>query len=393
MQIEIKYYIMENRIAIVAVGYNRVNSIYRLLESLNSAKYEVDNIPLIISIDKSDTTVVEDYADSFQWNHGHKIVDKHETNLGLRDHMMSLRKWFDYYDALIVLADDIVVSPLFYFYVQQCYDRYSMCDDIAGISLYSFSVNYQKYEIFTPLKKEYDVYFMNCAMSWGQVWMKKQWMDFYKWYLKNQEFTYTDSIPLTLYKWPASSWLKYHTRYCIETDKYFVYPYVSYSTNYGDIGTHHRQSNTLFQVVIQLGNYKKLILPLLEGDSVRYDGFFENKKLYSILGLSEKECCIDLNGIRNGSGNKRYLLTTRRLNYKINRMYGVNYRPIELNVFFGNKGTDIYLYDTNVTIKNNSDSSQILLYRFYISSILFFLRKYGMKSFFREIFNNLRKKI
>ena len=51
-----------SKIAIVVIGYNRINSIKRLLLSLENAYYDNDNIDLIISIDKSDTDIIETYV-------------------------------------------------------------------------------------------------------------------------------------------------------------------------------------------------------------------------------------------------------------------------------------------------------------------------------------------
>ena len=74
---------MEN-IAIVTVAYNRVKSLSRLLNSLLCA--DIDNAPLIISIDKSNTNEVERYANDFIWPYGEKKVITHKENLGLRKH-------------------------------------------------------------------------------------------------------------------------------------------------------------------------------------------------------------------------------------------------------------------------------------------------------------------
>ena len=57
-----------NNIAIVAVAYNRVSSLNRLLNSL--LKANLTEAPLIISIDKSDTNIVEEFADTFTWSVG-----------------------------------------------------------------------------------------------------------------------------------------------------------------------------------------------------------------------------------------------------------------------------------------------------------------------------------
>ena len=164
------------KIAIVSVAFNRLLSITRLISSLQKADYESDKVDLIISIDKSNTDVVESYADEVCWPYGEKIVVKHEKNLGLRAHIMSQGKHFQNYDALVILEDDIIVSPLFYHYTKQALTKYQNNKDIAGISLYAYYVNYQNNLPFEPIKSEYDTYFMQCAMSWGQVWMKNQWM-------------------------------------------------------------------------------------------------------------------------------------------------------------------------------------------------------------------------
>ena len=148
-------------IAIVVVGYNRVDSIARLLHTLSTAYYPHNNVPLIISIDKSETDIVEKYADEFNWNYGNKRVIKHTQRMGLRNHILSIGKLFDQYEALIVLEDDLSVSPNFYLYAQQTVDKYKNDDRIAGISLFSFAINYQTQRFFLPIKDENDVYFMN----------------------------------------------------------------------------------------------------------------------------------------------------------------------------------------------------------------------------------------
>ena len=194
-------------IAIVTVAYNRVDSLSRLLSLLDGAYYEDNNVTLIISVDKSKTDVVERFADDYQWKHGEKIVDKHDKNLGLRPHMMSLGKWFDRFDALVILEDDIVVSPNFYNYACQTVAKYSVCPDIAGISLYGFSVNYQMGIPFEPVKDEHDAYFMQCAMSWGEIWMRDSWQKFYDWYLQHQDFSVIPELPQRICSWNQKSWL------------------------------------------------------------------------------------------------------------------------------------------------------------------------------------------
>lgn len=380
-------------IAIVTVAYNRIDSLSRLLSSLEHAYYD-DHVTLIISVDKSPTNAVETFADEYNWPYGQKVVDKHAQNLGLRAHMMSLGKWFNQYDALIVLEDDVVVAESYYSFAKQAILKYQHCDTIAGISLYSYHVNYQTNLPFCPIRDTHDVYFMKCAMSWGQVWMRDSWYKFYEWYLNHQEFPILKHLPRNICLWGKKSWLKFHIRYCIENNKYFVYPFCSLSTNFSDAGTHNNGiSPNVFQVPLQLGTKCKYILPDYDKKVVRYDGFFENISLYEHFNLSEDELCLDLNGKNGNIEGKRYWLTTKQCNYRIVKSYGLNYRPIELNILCNNSGNQIFMYDTFIFQHNKlAINNQSYLYHYYLYNMVSFIKSYGFKHFFNDIFEIVRRR-
>jgi GT2 family glycosyltransferase len=128
-------------IAIVSVVYNRTDSLARQLRSLEHAVYP-EPVTLVISIDKSQTTAVEDFANSYTWPHGEKRVITHDHNLGTRRHMLSLGALFSDFDALIILEDDITVAPAFYIFAKACVAAYGDDPLVAGISLYHFPINY-----------------------------------------------------------------------------------------------------------------------------------------------------------------------------------------------------------------------------------------------------------
>lgn len=382
-------------IAIVVVTYNRVDSLSRLMDSLERASYGNDRIPLIISVDKSNTNVVEDFADNYVWPYGDKIVQKHVANLGLKAHMLSLGKWFNKYDALIVLEDDLIVSDSFYFYAKSTVRKYYANPDVAGISLYGFSVNYQTGKPFQPYKSEHDVYFMNCAMSWGQIWMRDSWMNFYRWYNDNMEFSNSDSLPDCLNRWGHKSWLKYHTRYCIEENKYFVFPYTSLSTNCSEAGEHNNGiPSTVYQVQLQAGLKTDYALPDFGEPAVYYDGFFENKNLYDVLGYCEGDLCLDLNGEHKDRTNKRYWLTTAGQNFKVIKSYNLNYRPIEANIYLDNVGSQIFLYDTSQYVRNETPSERnVMMYQYYLDNILSFIKMYGARNLIKDIIYFVKNKL
>lgn len=338
---------MTPSIAIVSVAYNRSRSLRRQLHSLDKAHFSRPDTTLIISIDKSDTDEVRLLAEQFRWRHGEKRVVTHERNLGLRAHMLSLGTYLGEFDAIIVLEDDVTVAPSFMDYAMACVEKYRDDDRIAGISLYNYKISHKTHHTFEAAKTEYDVYFMNLAMSWGQVWMKRQWEAFHRWYLGHNEEFHLPHIPENVNNWSAHSWLKYHIRYCMEQDKYFVYPYFSMSTNHADAGVHMQEQANMYQASMQPFPQTEFRLPALDECPVRYDGFMEPKYLSPYVGTGDAELCVDLLAGKPQAMWRRYLLTTRPLPYKVVRSYGLQVAPIEANVILGTQGQDIFLYDTS----------------------------------------------
>lgn len=369
-------------IPICCITYNRKNSLERLLKSLDTAIYD-EEVTLIISIDKSNSDEAEKYSEAYKWTHGKKIVIKHEKNLGLRKHILSCGELLKEYEAMIVFEDDITVAKSFYLYAKQCVEKFSKDKQCAGISLYSFQRNYQNRLPFIPLKTDSDVYKMTCAQSWGQVWMREQWFEFMKWYKNNcEEFDENPHLPRAICKWPKSSWLKYHTRYCIEKNKYFVYPYVSLSTNNGDAGVHANQNFSFFQTPLQFGEKKDFLL----NPKISYDGFFENLQLYTYMGIDKDDICIDLYGEKSNREKKRYWLTRKRENFKIVSSYALDLIPWEMNIIDKRYGYDIFLYDTNFpqSLKPNGGDN--------IVSYFYCIPNDALKSLIKmKIFNYLKR--
>ena len=100
---------------IVAVGYNRPHCMKRLLESIGNAEYEIDDVTLIISIDESNKSdLVQKVAEDFDWKHGEKIIRRFPERQGLKKHIIQCGDLSEKYGAVIILEDDLYVSPGFY---------------------------------------------------------------------------------------------------------------------------------------------------------------------------------------------------------------------------------------------------------------------------------------
>lgn len=339
------------KIGIVVITYNRDHCLLRLLDILNKADYGADLVDLIISVDYCPNTKAYNVANNFEWKHGIKKVRRFEKNLGLRKHVLACGELTKNYDAIVVFEDDVIPSLYFYDYVKQSVEFYKDDLNIAGISLYKHLWNVGNYTAFNPeTSPKYDAYFMQYAQSWGQVWTKRMWHDFYEWYkLNNEEFIECYNVPNNVCKWPKSSWLKYYIRYVIETNKYFVYPNIALSTNCGDAGTHNASSPN-YQVELLNNKIEVYNFPFFNKSAIRYDAYFERENLKEILGL--EDLCIDLYGMKNNANHNRYYLTLKKENYKILKSYSLSLKPIEFNIIFDLKGSDIFLYDTTIIEEN-----------------------------------------
>ena len=351
---------MDLNIAICCVAYNRTESLKNLLDSLSETYYPHD-VTLVVSIDYSGQNDVERLAESYSWTHGEKRIIAHKKNLGLRNHILSCGDLLNDYDAVIILEDDVVVAPSYFYFTEQCVEKYKDDDSIAGISLFSFPLNHYNQVPFYPLKSDSDVYLMKIAQSWGQVWMKKSWKAFREWYDKNnEEFGVLSHLPEKICRWPKSSWLKYHVRYCIENNKYFVYPYDSLTTDNVVPGVHCQTVTTYEQAHLLYGLKKEFVL----NPNVKYDGFFENEAIPEWLGIDANDICVDFYGCKKNKQSRRYWLTREILPYKIVKSFALQMKPFEWNIIKDISGEDLFLYDTTIAENHKQEDRTIEFARY-----------------------------
>jgi len=351
---------MNLNIAICCVAYNRPDSLKNLLDSLSDSYYPHD-VPLIISIDYSGKNDVETFAKGYDWKYGEKRIIAHEKNLGLRNHILSCGDLLKEYDAVIILEDDVVVAPSYFYFTEQCVEKYKDNDAIAGISLFSFPLNHYNQVPFYPLKSDSDVYLMKIAQSWGQVWMKKSWKAFREWYDQHDdEFEVMPHLPEKICHWPKSSWLKYHVRYCIEKEKYFVYPYDSMTTDNVVPGVHCQTVTTYEQAHLMYGPKEGFVL----NPTVKYDGFFENEAIPEWLGIDAKDICVDFYGYNGNKLHKRFWLTREVLPYKIVKSFALQMKPYEWNIIKDIPGEDLFLYDTTIADNHKKEERTIEFARY-----------------------------
>ena len=380
--------------AIVLVCYNRIDGLMRLVSSLEKVDYAGRNdIELIFSVDNSGTTIVEDFAKQYEWPHGHKTLRTFSERQGLKKHILQCGDYTKIYDVVVVLEDDIFVSDSMYHYASQAADYYWEDERIAGISLYSFQKNWLKWLIrFEPQKSIYDVFFLKVAQSWGQVWTRNKWTLFKEWYQRHEAFEKSDRIPYALNSWPESSWLKYHDLYCIETGKYFVYPYVSLSTNYSDAGEHNNFTVTDHQVELQYGKIDYSFVPFSE-ECVIYDEFMEREHLGKYLDVHDEELTVDIWGNKPKKYYSRYVLTVDSLPFKVLKSFSLALRPAELNIIVANKGQDIKLYDMRESASLIQTKADYKRYQYSLRTHDYKLLAKITAEMSKQIFSDMKRKL
>ena len=355
--------------AIIIPAFNRVHTLERLFQSIERLKGIEKGTTLIISIDyhlENDDVIA--LANAYNWQ-GKKEVIVHEKNKGLREHILWCGDLTEKYGAVIILEDDLLVSPLAYQYAVKALNYYNDDDRIAGISLYSYNYNESVNLPFYPLKGESDVYFMQYTSSWGQAWTHKQWQGFKDWYAENLSWDKTDlRIPYAPRVWPERSWKKYFIKYLIYERKYFVYPYWSLTTNFGDPGANSGMATNEHQAYLNM-NDDRFEFERLNEDSIAYDAWFQVNEEFlkkKIPMLNDYHFDVDLYGDKPKSIlNKDFVITTKPV---INtcQSFGLNLYPPELNVVYEIKGEAIHLSSTKDLLYEDVLSDEKIRYFYKI---------------------------
>lgn len=351
--------------AIVVVTYNRIESLKRLLNSLLKANYnELTDVKLIISIDGGAASDVIEFANGFSWPFGHKEIIQHTENLGLRNHIIHCGDLSEIEESVIVLEDDCIVGYEFYKYAVQSIGYYLNETSVAGISLYSYSINEYAQMPFQPVYEEHDNYFMQVPSSWGQAWTKQQWSLFKEFYLKNPIISEGDRLPENVKDWPETSWKKYFYKYLVDNNLFIVYPIHSHTSNFSEIGTHYDSETSQLQVPLKFfspkAGYK---FSKLNNSLNIFDAYFEilPQCLISMGANLDEGVGIDLYGLKQlHLFNYSKVLTIRNATKSI-RTYDCRMFPLFHNIIFNLNGSGInYSFVENVSIEISSSKSRIL---------------------------------
>lgn len=330
--------------AIVVVAYNRPDALRRLLRSLLGLQGAV-NAPLVISIDAGGDQFAEvvAVAQQFAWTLGEKRVLVRERPFGLVNHVFACGDLVAEFGAIILLEDDLVVSPQAYRYAAAALDFYADDPQIAGISLNALWFHGITHEPFTPYLDDGDVFFMQIAWFQGQVYTQKQWAAFRQWQEKaNTALLPSDTMHELFQTFPSTDWFPLKTKYLVQSDRFYVFPRESLSTNFGDSGTHVR-GTSFFQVPLQTRRTRFRFQPLADAVAV-YDSFQEmlpGRVNRLTDQLADYEFTVDLHGTRSLANiPTEFVLTTQEMHHPL-ATFGLDRRPLIANVIHRQPGRGI----------------------------------------------------
>ena len=329
---------------IVVVAYNRPTALRRLLASLAELR-DVVAVPLVISIDAggSQFAYVLAVAEQFKWLFGEKRVIVQERPLGLIDHVFACGDLVDEFGTIMLLEDDLVLSPMAYQYAAAALDFYATDSQIAGISLNALWFHGVTHEPFTPYLDDGDVFFMQIAWFQGQAYTQAQWARFREWReTAVSQILPTDNMHELFQTFPATDWFPLKTKYLVQTNRFYVFPRESLSSNFGDSGTHVR-STSFFQVPLQTRRSHFRLQPLDTAVAV-YNSFQEMlpERLNQLTSrFADYDFTVDLHGTRSLANiHTEFVLTTQTIKNPL-ATFGLELRPLEANVIYNQPGKGI----------------------------------------------------
>ena len=174
---------------IIAIVYNRAKSLRRLLASLNRAEYDGDDVILEVWIDRSKAGIIdmETYhmATNFMFRHGRYQVHRHSCHMGIFGQWLySWKSSENSSEMIVILEDDLEVSPYFYKWLKLVHRKYDNVANISGYSLQGVSMKHSGASGLVDVPKYNIVYLYPVIGTWGFSPNKQNWNKFITWFSK-----------------------------------------------------------------------------------------------------------------------------------------------------------------------------------------------------------------
>lgn len=329
---------------IVVMAYSRPHALSRLLQSLAKAHYPSEvGLLFVVDAGGAHSEAVRKLATDFEWPYGCKTLIFHQVPLGLFQNFLFCGDLTAKYGSIVLLEDDLYLSPHFYSYVlQMAALEAELGDRVAGVSLSGPWFNGFTHYPFTPLSDGADTYYMQVAWYHGQLYSAAQWARFRAWYAQGGDRGIKRPLHELFDDFPQTDWFPVKTKYLVATKRYYLFPRVAYATNFGDAGT-HLQGTRFFQTPLQMG-MRHLEVHRFDDALAVYDSFQEllPERLMKLTNqLAGEKFSVDLNGTKTlGNIPTDYVLTIQPSSNPLFQFADVMH-PLEINVIEGIVGDQI----------------------------------------------------
>jgi len=249
---------IESNAPVVIFCYNRVEHLKQTVEALRENYISPDSDLCIFSDgyrdekDKDEVLQVRNYIRAIE---GFKnvIIIERETNWGLANSVIDGVTWIiNKYGRVIVIEDDIVTSPFFLTYMNQCLAIYNKDERVFTISGYSPTLKQSEFI-------DQDIFLFSRISSWGwgtwdDRWNSVDWdvRDLNSFIHKKEDVKRfnqggMDLMPMLLNQQEGriNSWAVRFSYSCFKQGKYCIYPKYSLVKNIGadGSGTHIKKTS------------------------------------------------------------------------------------------------------------------------------------------------------
>ena len=325
------------KLLILTLGFNRPRSLERLLDSVQKLKPADLYADLLVSLDGGGDPECVEVAERADWKYGDCQVVVQPERMGLRKHILSATDRVADYDAVVVLEDDLTVSPWALHYCKQAYNEFAGEERIAQISLYASGLNEFTNMPFRPVDYGFDNWFCRVPSSWGQMYTKSQWLSYRRWLEDGTPGVDKNAYPSVINYWEYS-WKTDFSRYISSQCLYVVCPRISLSTNHGDPGQNYNNFEKDIEVPLDLikRTYK---FAQIDDAKALYDEWFEPMpQTFDQSEFEGHEFEVDLYGVKKLPHIKPdYLLSSKKCSNPI-CSFSMELVPFEMNVRLGREG-------------------------------------------------------
>ena len=174
---------------IIAIVFDRSESLLRLLRSLNEAIYDGDKVKLEVCIDMSVQGYLDEdtiyIATTFSFKHGEYEVIRHSEHVGIFGQWLST--WTperNSSEIAVILEDDITVSKYFYKYLKLVHKKYDNYPQINGYALQGFSMKHHHKDTSPLLGPNGSLVFLYPVIgAWGFSPSRDNWIHLKEWFI------------------------------------------------------------------------------------------------------------------------------------------------------------------------------------------------------------------